>query len=83
MEVRDQLHVPAALPPGKAALVPINRTLDESQSHSGHQQIFWRRNVPINMTIILVIVNHFELHKTWLDHGMDDGEMVQTITDMY
>jgi hypothetical protein len=34
MEVSDQLHAPAALPPGKELLVRIGRKLDGSQGRS-------------------------------------------------
>jgi hypothetical protein len=35
MEVGDQFHAPAALPPGKEPLVPIDRRLGGPQSRSG------------------------------------------------
>jgi hypothetical protein len=34
MEVSSQLHAPAALPPGKDPLVPLDRRLDGPQSRS-------------------------------------------------
>jgi hypothetical protein len=36
MEVSGQLHAPAALPPEKETLVPLDRRLGGPQSHSGH-----------------------------------------------
>jgi hypothetical protein len=36
MEVSGQLHAPAALPPGKEPLVPIDRRLGGPESRSGH-----------------------------------------------
>jgi hypothetical protein len=36
MEVSGQLHAPAALPPGKGLLVPLDRRLGEPQSRSEH-----------------------------------------------
>jgi hypothetical protein len=35
MEVSGQLHAPAALPPGKETLVPMDRRLGGPQSRSG------------------------------------------------
>jgi hypothetical protein len=35
MEVSGQLHAPAALPPGKEAPIPLDRTLGGPQSLSG------------------------------------------------
>jgi hypothetical protein len=35
MEVSGQLHTPAALPPGKEPLVPLDRRLGGPQSRSG------------------------------------------------
>jgi hypothetical protein len=35
MEVNGQLHAPAALPPGKEQLVPLDRRLGGLQSSSG------------------------------------------------
>jgi hypothetical protein len=35
MEVNGQLHAPAALPPGKEPLYPLDRRLGGPQSHSG------------------------------------------------
>jgi hypothetical protein len=35
MEVSDELHVPAALPPGKEPPVPLNRRLGKPQNRSG------------------------------------------------
>jgi hypothetical protein len=35
MEVSDQLHAPAALPPGKEPLVSLDRKLGGPQSRSG------------------------------------------------
>jgi len=36
MGVSGQLHAPAALPPGKEPLVPIDRRLGGPQSRFGH-----------------------------------------------
>jgi hypothetical protein len=36
MEVIDQLYAPAALPPGKEPLVPLDRRLGGPQKRSGH-----------------------------------------------
>jgi hypothetical protein len=35
MEVSDQLHAPATLPPDKEPLVPLDRMRGGPQSHSG------------------------------------------------
>jgi len=35
MEVSGKLHTPAALSPGKEPLVPLDKGLGETQSHSG------------------------------------------------
>jgi hypothetical protein len=36
MEVSGKLHIPAALPPAKEALIPLDRGLSGPQSQSGH-----------------------------------------------
>jgi hypothetical protein len=38
VEVSGQLHSPAALPPGKESLYPLERRLGGSQGHGGEEK---------------------------------------------
>jgi hypothetical protein len=49
MEMSDQLHAPAALPPGKEPQYPLDRRLGGLQSRSGHGDEEKNSQIPLGI----------------------------------
>jgi hypothetical protein len=74
MEVSGQLHNPAALPPGKEPLYPLERRLRGHQSRSGHGG---EEKIP-SPEIKNTLKSYFKALYRHLPGGTEENEISQT-----